>query len=1049
MQESNDVFGAIRASTSRPWLIAIATLLALGGMSAANAQTGSAVPVVGELKRWHKITLDFPGPDTSETATPNPFTDYRLNVTFSHVASGKTYLVPGFYAADGNAANTSASGGNLWRVHFAPDQTGEWRYAASFRSGANVAMDAAADAGLSGGFFDGMAGNFIVQTSDKTGRDMRAKGRLEYTGKHHLRYAGTGNYFMKAGTDSPENLLSYVDFDGDFKTDGKDDERVKTWTPHVADWQEGDPSWAGGKGKGLIGAINYLASEGLNSFSFLTMNINGDDKNVFPYLSYTERLRLDVSRMEQWEMVFDHGTRMGMHLHFKTQETENETLLDSGNMGNQRKLYYRELIARFGHNLALNWNLGEEINNASLAQKQAWAQYFHDNDPYHHPIVIHNGASHFDMMGDASKLTGFSLQMNESNFSDTFYQTKRYVKRSEDFNRPWVVACDEPGDSRLSVRPDNDAANSHRDARRDALWGNIMAGGAGCEFYFGYDKPNGDLTLEDFRSRDAFWDYCRYTLQFFEENEFPFEQMQNHNELVSGSGDNANRCLAKIGSCYLVQLRDGGTATLNLTGVTGTFTAKWLNPRAGGPLTEGITLEGGGIVSLGTPPDSPGEDWVVLLQSASGGSGTNAPPSVSAGADKSAFLIGGSVDVTLTGETTDDGLPDESALIRKWSAVSGPAPVSFYNTATVTTVASFTAAGTYVLELAATDGDLSAGDAVTVTISLPEVGGERTFSPVEDAYVEAGENRNDTTLRAGSASPVQISYLKFDLASLDDAPESSVLRLTVAEASGGDVTLRLFAGTGNDWNEGGIDGDNAPATGVEIAGISRTLETGELVEFDLGSHVGAAGIYTFILIGEPSAGTGIFASSEHGTVAARPSLQVTLPENGSPLLPPFVASTVVNKPLLLSHAELLQGASDPDGDPVTLVITEGATTNGGEVTMDESGLIYTPAIDYIGPDSFQLTAQDGRGAFAVAELTLQVVSSDGTEGKVVVMETLPEGGTKLTFAGVPNLAYGIQRSEDLVEWETILSIRAAVDGSVEWIDAEPPAGRQFYRVSGP
>jgi len=34
-------------------------------------------------------------------------------------------------------------------------------------------------------------------------------------------------------------------------------------------------------------------------------------------------------------------------------------------------------------------------------------------------------------------------------------------------------------------------------------------------------------------------------------------------------------------------------------------------------------------------------------------------------------------------------------------------------------VASFTAAGTYVLELAATDGDLSAGDAVTVTVSLP------------------------------------------------------------------------------------------------------------------------------------------------------------------------------------------------------------------------------------------------------------------------------------------------------------------------------------------
>ena len=51
----------------------------------------------------------------------------------------------------------------------------------------------------------------------------------------------------------------------------------------------------------------------------------------------------------------------GLFLHFKTQETENQGLLDGGEVGPQRKLYYRELIARFGHHLALNWNMGEEI----------------------------------------------------------------------------------------------------------------------------------------------------------------------------------------------------------------------------------------------------------------------------------------------------------------------------------------------------------------------------------------------------------------------------------------------------------------------------------------------------------------------------------------------------------------------------------------------------------------------------------------------------------------------------------------------------------------
>ena len=39
-------------------------------------------------------------------------------------------------------------------------------------------------------------------------------------------------------------------------------------------------------------------------------------------------------------------------------------------LGRNGKLYCRELIARFGHNLALNWNLGEE-NTQTTEQQQA------------------------------------------------------------------------------------------------------------------------------------------------------------------------------------------------------------------------------------------------------------------------------------------------------------------------------------------------------------------------------------------------------------------------------------------------------------------------------------------------------------------------------------------------------------------------------------------------------------------------------------------------------------------------------------------------------
>jgi len=81
--------------------------------------------VTGELKMWHKVTVTFDGPDTSERADPNPFMYYRLNVTFSN--GDKSFVVPGYYAVDGNAANSSADSGNKWRGHLSPNNTGGWK----------------------------------------------------------------------------------------------------------------------------------------------------------------------------------------------------------------------------------------------------------------------------------------------------------------------------------------------------------------------------------------------------------------------------------------------------------------------------------------------------------------------------------------------------------------------------------------------------------------------------------------------------------------------------------------------------------------------------------------------------------------------------------------------------------------------------------------------------------------------------------------------------------------------------------------------------------
>ncbi len=590
----------------RGWYIAFVWLVLAASISTASVQ--------GELKVWHKVTVVVDGPQTAEQATPNPFTDYRLNVTFTG-PQGQNYIVPGYYAADGNAADTGADCGNQWHAHLAPDAAGRWAWRVSFRAGENIAVsdDPAAGRPVEGP--EGRTGTFTVAPTDKTGRDFRGRGMLRYVRKHHLQFAGTKAYFLKCGADAPENLLAYADFDGNFKTDGIKDDLVKTWQPHIRDWRPGDPTWRDGKGKGLIGALNYLASKGLNAFSFLPMNIEGDDRNVFMYTDYNERLRLDVSRLAQWEIVFEHADTLGLHLHFKTQETENELLLDGGNLGLQRKLYYRELIARFAHHLALNWNLGEEINDATTAQKKAWAAYFWEHDPYRHPIVIHNGANHHDLLGDppaGSHLTGFSLQTGSPEFVNVHQRTLDYIKRSAAAGRPWVVACDEPGDATHSLVPDTDTPEhdpGRNNARQNALWGAVMAGGAGVEWYFGYQHDHSDLTCQDFRSRDAFWDQCRYMLAFFADNEIPFWEMVNDNALLTGA---EGCCLKKDGQLYVVFLKTAVGAKLTLPQQD--YSLRWYDPRNGRmQTTPAKTIHGGRAIPFGNPPQGPQKDWVVLL----------------------------------------------------------------------------------------------------------------------------------------------------------------------------------------------------------------------------------------------------------------------------------------------------------------------------------------------------------------------------------------------------------------------------------------------------
>jgi hypothetical protein len=591
--------------------------LPLTALLIAAAPLAAKVQIEGELKRWHKVTLTFDGPQTAEDATPNPFRNYRLNVTFTHAGSGRSYTAPGYYAADGRAAESSAASGNKWRVHFRPDQEGEWRWTASFRTGEDIALDTNAQAGK-GAAFDGERGSFRVRGSDKKGEDFRAKGLLQYTGGHHLRFAGNGEYFLKGGADSPENFLAYADFDGTYDADADSGSYKKVgpfihkYEPHIKDWRSGDPTWKGGKGKGIIGALNYLAGEGVNSVYFLTYNLDGGDgRDTWMWTDVKTRDRFDTSKLDQWEIVFDHMDRKGIMLHVVTQETENDHRLGGGpGLNPVRKLYYRELCARYAHHPALIWNLGEE-NRTSDADRKEIARYIRSLDPWRHPITVHTMANR--------ELEFYKGLLGDENFEATSIQSSLAAyhraavelrKRSAEAGRKWAIFGDEQNPASHGILPDESDPN-HDEPRIQALWGNLIGGGSGIEWYFGHAFPHMDINCEDFRSRDRMWDQTRYALEFFRKH-LPFWEMEPNDSLASGTKE--ARVLAGGEKAYAVQLPAGGEASLRLG--SGTYSVRWYNPRTGGELQKGTvdSVQGPGVKPIGRPPGETEKDWVALVR---------------------------------------------------------------------------------------------------------------------------------------------------------------------------------------------------------------------------------------------------------------------------------------------------------------------------------------------------------------------------------------------------------------------------------------------------
>jgi hypothetical protein len=521
---------------------------------------------------------------------------------------GRTFDVPGYFAGDG----VGGGSGTAWQAHLSPDVTGEWSYSISFRSGTEVAVDLSPTAGTAVAPFDGASGTFTVAESDKTGRDFRAPnhGLVRHRSGHYLTYA-SGKRFVKAGPDIPENLLGYVGFDNTPNAG-------HAFAAHIDDWNPGDPDWNAGAGRGLVGAFNFIAERGANSVYFLPMNIGGDGNDTFPTIGPFEKTRYDLSKLAQWEIALTHAQTVGIWLHFVLAETEsgNENYHDGGALGPERKLYYRMLLARFGHLNGIQFNIGEE-NDYGTTKRERFAAWIKARDTYDHPVTTHTKNGQYDsfygpLLGNGDfDITSFQGGQSRSAMFDLIRQWRA---DSAAAGQPWVISFDEPQKIENDV---DDVADGYPHGRRDKMWPVFMAGGGGFEWYVQQDGGGHsfDQQIDDFGLMAEALAWSGHALDFLAM--LPLEQMTSSRTLADSASGGNTYALAAPDIAYAVYSdRNGGPLTIDLSGSSAatSFDVTWFDPRTGAMAAGAVSpVSGGGPVDLGSAPNDADRDWAVML----------------------------------------------------------------------------------------------------------------------------------------------------------------------------------------------------------------------------------------------------------------------------------------------------------------------------------------------------------------------------------------------------------------------------------------------------
>jgi hypothetical protein len=268
---------------------------------------------------------------------------------------------------------------------------------------------------------------------------------------------------------------------------------------------------------------------------------------------------------------------------------------------------------------------------------KATARFVKERDPYHHPVTVHPVVSAsaktgspkgiFDLpwrvgefFGDDPAMDVISQQTGQHGEGSVWDETVQAwtgndahlvasLRADRRFRKP--VMNTENGYEYLRGHPTEKKQVHHTDKVRRSSWRIVCAGGylsAGFHGTIGHsdawnrlDRPNHyTFTLQD----EGAGAQLGLLYDYF--TALPFWKL----EPFEGVTGNAVVALADPGSLYVAYLPAGGTATVDLNGHSGTYSARWFNPRDGRS-EEPFTVDGGGTRTVRAPDE---KDWVLSLR---------------------------------------------------------------------------------------------------------------------------------------------------------------------------------------------------------------------------------------------------------------------------------------------------------------------------------------------------------------------------------------------------------------------------------------------------